>query len=51
MYQCGDWRKTFSKRPVDAYHESLNIAVQFYANFEFIACTVFFSCVFWLRDI
>jgi len=37
--------------PVSAYQKSLNIAVSFYANYEFILCTVFFATVFWLRNI
>ena len=33
------------------YHASVNVAVLSYVNYEFIFCTMFFLCTFWLRNI
>ena len=51
MYQCGDWNQVFGKKKIEAYHESLNIAINFYTNIEFALCMICVSCIFWLRNI
>jgi len=51
MYQCGNWEEVFEARPVPAYHTSINLAVVALASYEFVLCSVFFACVFWLRNI
>jgi len=51
MYQCGDWDNRYVLRPVDAYNSAMNLALMTWINYEFILCTLFFLCTFWLRSI
>ena len=45
MYQCGHWSN------IDEYHNSIDVAVCVWINYEFLLCVMFFTCTFWLRNI
>lgn len=45
MYQCGDWHQA------SKYHQSIDLAVMTFVNYEFVFLTLFFLCTFWLRNI
>ena len=51
MYQCSDWQYRFPNKSVEAYHNAINLAIMTYVNYEFIMCSLFFLCTFWLRNI
>ena len=51
MYQCGDWTEIYHGNAVESYENAVNIAIVVLSNYEFIVCTVFFACIFWLRHI
>ena len=45
MFQCGDWEG------IKPYHKSIDVAVLAFTNYEFVFCTLFALCTFWLRNI
>ena len=45
MYDCGHWNS------LSGYQTALDVATMTFINYEFILCTMFFICTFWLRNI